>query len=70
MVKFALFGVGVAFEFMDFLWATARATRWDGALSVELFREEYWRLDPLAVAREAKAKTLAVWERALQHGNS
>jgi hypothetical protein len=59
MVKFALFGVGVAFEFMGFLWATAR-DRMDGALSVELFREEYWRLDLLTVAREAKAKTLAV----------
>jgi 2-keto-myo-inositol isomerase len=45
-----------------------RATRWDGVLSVELFREEYWRQDPLAVAREAKAKTLAVWERALRGG--
>ena len=45
-----------------------RATGWDGVLSVELFREEYWQQDPLAVAREAKAKTLAVWERALRGG--
>ena len=45
-----------------------RATGWDGVLSVELFREEYWRQDPLAVAREAKAKTLAVWERVLRGG--
>ncbi len=45
-----------------------RATGWDGVLSVELFREEYWRQDPLAVAREAKARTVAVWERVLQHG--
>jgi ribosomal protein L16 Arg81 hydroxylase len=37
-------------------------------LSVELFREEYWRQEPLVVAREAKAKTLAVWERALHGG--
>ncbi len=43
-----------------------RATGWDGVLSVELFREEYWRQDPLAAAREAKAKTLAVWERVLR----
>src|SRR5260370_33661250 len=43
-----------------------RATGWDGVLSVELFREEYWRQDPLAVAREAKAKTVAVWERVLR----
>jgi 2-keto-myo-inositol isomerase len=45
-----------------------RATGWDGVLSVELFREEYWRQEPLVVAREAKAKTLAVWERALHGG--
>lgn len=43
-----------------------RATGWDGVLSVELFREEYWKQDPLAVAREAKARTVAVWER-VQH---
>ncbi len=43
-----------------------RATGWDGVLSVELFREEYWRQDPLAVAHEAKAKTLAVWERVVR----
>ena len=43
----------------------ARARGWDGVLSVELFREEYWRQDPLAVARAAKAKTLAVWEHVL-----
>ncbi len=45
--------------------SAVRATGWDGVLSVELFREEYWQRDPLAVAREAKAKTLAVWEQAL-----
>jgi 2-keto-myo-inositol isomerase len=45
-----------------------RATGWDGVLSVELFREEYWQQDPLAVAREAKAKTVAVWERVLRGG--
>jgi 2-keto-myo-inositol isomerase len=43
-----------------------RATGWDGVLSVELFREEYWRRDPQTVADEAKARTLAVWEGALQ----
>ena len=45
-----------------------RATGWDGVLSVELFREEYWQQDPLAVAREAKARTLSVWERGLHSG--
>ena len=47
---------------------TVRVTGWDGVLSVELFREEYWRQDPLAVAREAKARTMAVWERVLRSG--
>ncbi len=36
----------------------------DGVVSVELFREELWRYDPLAVAREARAKTEAVWAAA------
>jgi len=45
-----------------------RATGWDGVLSVELFREEYWQQDPQAVAREAKSRTLAVWERVLDGG--
>jgi 2-keto-myo-inositol isomerase len=44
---------------------TARASGWNGVLSVELFREEYWQQDPLAVARQAKAKTVAVWERVI-----
>ena len=48
--------------------SAVRATGWDGVLSVELFREEYWHQDPLAVAREAKAKTVAVWERVLRGG--
>jgi 2-keto-myo-inositol isomerase len=39
------------------------ATGWDGVLSVELFREEYWQHDPQTVADQAKAKTLAVWEQ-------
>ena len=47
--------------------AAARATGWDGVLSVELFREEYWQQDPLAVARAAKAKTVAVWEHGLHN---
>jgi hypothetical protein len=37
-------------------------------LSVELFREEYWQQDPLAVAGEAKTRTVAVWERILRGG--
>ncbi len=43
---------------------TFRAIGFDGVVSVELFREEYWRQDPLAVARAAKAKTEAVWAAA------
>ncbi len=42
-----------------------RTTGWDGVLSVETFREEYWQQDPLTVARQAKAKTLAVWKQTL-----
>ena len=45
-----------------------RATGWDGVVSVELFREEYWQQDPLVVAREAKARTVAAWERVLRGG--
>ena len=45
-----------------------RATGWDGVLSVELFREEYWQRDPLVVAREAKSSTVAVWERVVRNG--
>ncbi len=59
-------GEGVI-PFQDILGAV-RATGWDGVLSVELFREEYWKQDPLAVAREAKAKAVAVWERVLRGG--
>jgi 2-keto-myo-inositol isomerase len=49
---------------LDDILGAAQAIGWDGVLSVELFREEYWQLDPLAVAREAKEKSLAAWERA------
>ena len=43
--------------------SAVRATGWDGVLSVELFREEYWQQDPLSVAHTAKDRTMAVWER-------
>ena len=45
--------------------SAVRATGWDGVLSVELFREEYWQRDPQTVANEARARTLAVWEQAV-----
>jgi 2-keto-myo-inositol isomerase len=51
---------------LDDILGAAQAIGWDGVLSVELFREEYWRLDPLSVAGEAKEKTVAAWERAGQ----
>jgi 2-keto-myo-inositol isomerase len=51
---------------LDDILGAAQASGWDGVLSVELFREEYWQLDPLAVARAAKEKSVAAWERALR----
>jgi 2-keto-myo-inositol isomerase len=49
---------------LDDIIGAVRATGWDGVLSVELFREAYWQLDPLSVAREAKSKSQAAWKRA------
>lgn len=49
---------------LDDILGAAQAIGWDGALSVELFREEYWQHDPLAVAGEAKQKSVAAWNRA------
>ena len=49
---------------LDDILGAAQAAGWDGALSVELFREAYWQLDPLAVAREAREKSLAAWDHA------
>ncbi len=37
-----------------------RAIGYDGVASVEIFRPEYWQRDPLAVAKEAKEKSLRV----------
>jgi 2-keto-myo-inositol isomerase len=51
---------------LDDILGAAQAIGWDGVLSVELFREEYWSHDPLSVAREAKEKSAAAWEHAPQ----
>jgi 2-keto-myo-inositol isomerase len=51
---------------LDDILGAAQSIGWDGVLSVELFREEYWSRDPLAVAREAKEKSAAAWEHARQ----
>lgn len=40
-----------------------RDARFDGYLSIELFNESYWRMDPQEVARTALAKMKAVVER-------
>jgi len=48
--------------------AATHAIGWDGVLSVELFREEYWQQDPLSVARTAKDRTMAVWELKVRSG--
>ncbi|HEX7589110.1 MAG TPA: sugar phosphate isomerase/epimerase [Anaerolineae bacterium] len=37
-----------------------RGIGYDGVASVEIFRPEYWERDPLAVAKEAKAKSMRV----------
>jgi 2-keto-myo-inositol isomerase len=37
-----------------------RGIGYDGVASVEIFRPEYWQRDPLAVAKEAKAKSIQV----------
>jgi 2-keto-myo-inositol isomerase len=40
--------------------AAVRGTGYDGVASVEIFRPEYWQRDPLAVAQEAKTKSMRV----------
>ena len=40
--------------------AAIRATGWDGVVSVELFRPEYWAWDGLRLAREARAAVEAL----------
>jgi 2-keto-myo-inositol isomerase len=37
-----------------------RGIGYDGVVSVEIFRPEYWQRDPLSVAREAKEKTARI----------
>jgi 2-keto-myo-inositol isomerase len=39
---------------------TLRGTGFDGVVSVEIFRPEYWQRDPLSVAKEAKEKMKGV----------
>jgi 2-keto-myo-inositol isomerase len=39
-----------------------RGIGFDGVASVEIFRPAYWQRDPLAVAKEAKAKSMRVLE--------
>jgi 2-keto-myo-inositol isomerase len=41
-----------------------RARGFDGTMSIEIFRPEYWERDPRAVARDAKAKAEGVLIRA------
>ncbi len=40
--------------------SAVRGTGYDGIVSVEIFRPEYWQRDPFAVAKEAKAKSMQV----------
>jgi 2-keto-myo-inositol isomerase len=41
-----------------------KAIGYDGKFSVEIFRPQYWRREPLRVAREARASSLAVMRQA------
>jgi 2-keto-myo-inositol isomerase len=43
--------------------AAVRGIGYDGVASVEIFRPEYWQREPLAVAKEAKAKSAKVLAR-------
>ena len=42
---------------LEEIMAAVKATGWDGVVSVELFRPQYWEWDTLRLAREAKAAT-------------
>ncbi len=54
-------GVADLKKFFRDLWATG----YRGPLSIELFNPEYWKQEPLAVAKTALAKTRAVIDQAL-----
>jgi 2-keto-myo-inositol isomerase len=41
-----------------------RRSGYDGVVSIEIFRPEYWEQDPRAVAATARQKALDVLERA------
>jgi 2-keto-myo-inositol isomerase len=50
---------------LDAIFRTLRDTGFRGALSLELFNRDYWRQDPLQVARTGLEKTRAAVARAL-----
>jgi 2-keto-myo-inositol isomerase len=49
---------------IDEIMAGLRGIGYDGAFSIEIFREAYWELDPTLVARTAREKACAVLRRA------
>ena len=53
-------GVAPLEKFFRDLWSTG----YRGALSIELFNPDYWKQDPLKVAKESLEKTRRVMERA------
>ncbi len=56
-------GLGVAplEQFFKDLWSTG----YRGALSIELFNPEYWKQDPLKVAKTSLDRTMAIMKKAL-----
>ena len=56
-------GLGVAplGQFFKDLWSTG----YRGALSIELFNPEYWKQDPLKVAKTSLDRTKAIMKKAL-----
>ncbi len=48
-------------QFFKDLWSTG----YRGALSVELFNPEYWKQDPLKVAKTSLDNTKAIMKKAL-----
>ncbi len=49
---------------LDGILGSLKAIGYDGKFSVEIFRPQYWNQEPLRVAREAQASSLAVLHRA------
>ena len=49
---------------IDEILRAIRARGFDGTMSIEIFRPEYWERDPRGVAREARTKAEGVLKKA------